>query len=342
MPRLATPPAETQPPARAVAVVAVPDCQVLDVTGPYDLFASATAGGGAEPVAAYRCVLLGLQAGTVRTECGIRLAVDATLADFDPGRFDTVIVAGGRGARCADPDAALLDWLRRATGECRRVASVCTGAFLLAAAGVLDGRRAATHWRHADELACRFPAVSVEPDPLYLRDGPVWSSAGVSAGMDLALAMIADDLGRPAALRLARHKVMHMHRPGGQAQFSAELRLQTADEPRLSGLQDWILGHLGEPLTVERLAERAAMSPRTFSRVFRRSSGQTPARFVERARIDAACRRLEGGPAAVDAIAAETGFGNAERMRRSFIRHLGLGPAAYRRRFGDRSTEGAL
>ena len=249
---------------------------------------------------------------------------NAGIADVEPDAFDTVLVAGGVGARRPLPEPALLDWLRRAAGRVRRVGSVCTGAFLLAEAGVLNGRRATTHWRHAEDLAAAFPGVRIEPDRIYVHDGNVWTAAGVTSGMDMALAMIVEDLGRRPALELARSKVMYMHRPGGQSQFSAELALQTADEPRLARLQGWVFENLSSPLTGEELA---------------RAVGLSPARFVERARVDAARRRLELGTASVEAIAYDTGFGNPERMRRSFLRQLGIAPADYRQRFGSPTRE---
>lgn len=327
------------PARRNVAIIAVPDFELLDVTGPLSLFASATVDGSNDGCPAYRCRVLGLVAGPVAASIGTVVLAEAGLADADPATFDTVLVAGGIGARRPLPDSALLDWLRAAAGSVRRLGSVCTGAFLLAEAGLLDGRTATTHWRHADQLAAAYPRIRVEADRIYVRDGNVWTAAGVTSGMDLALALIAEDLGRRPALELARSKVMYMHRPGGQSQFSAELALQTADEPRLARLQGWVFDNLSQPLTVEELAEQAAMSPRNFNRVFTRAVGVSPARFVERARVDAARRRLEGGAASIDAVAHDTGFGNAERMRRSFLRQLGIAPADYRQRFGPRSME---
>jgi len=327
------------PPARRVGIVLVADFELLDVTGPLSLFGSATWDGTPEGEPAYRCRLVGMERGPVASSMGAALVAETAIADTDPAGFDTLLVAGGIGARRPDPAPALLDWLRRAAGRVRRLGSVCTGAFLLAEAGLLDGRRATTHWRHAAALAAAFPRVRVEPERIYLEDDGVWTTAGVTAGMDLALALIAADLGRRPALDLARAKVMYMHRPGGQSQFSAELALQTADEPRLARLQDWVFENLATELTVEALADRAAMSPRHFNRVFTRAVGVSPARFVERARVDAARRRLEASGGTVETIAHATGFGNAERMRRSFLRQLGVAPADYRQRFGPRTRE---
>lgn len=326
---------------RRVAIVAVPDFELLDLTGPLSLFGSASRDGAVDGEPAYECQLITLRPGPVRASIGTSLNPDATILDADPRSYDTVLVAGGIGARVARPDPALLDWLRQAAGTARRLAWVCTGAFLLAEAGLLDGRRATTHWRHAGRLAAAYPRVRVEPDRIYIDDDALWTSAGVTAGMDMALAMIADDLGRRPALELAKSKVMYMHRPGGQAQFSAELTLQVADEPRLARLQGWVFENLSAPLTVEELAERAAMSPRNFNRVFTRAIGVSPARFVERARVDAARRRLEASAGSIEAVAHDTGFGNPERMRRSFLRQIGIAPSDYRQRFAPRSPETA-
>lgn len=324
---------------RRIAILAVPDFELLDVAGPLALFGSATADGSVDGMHVYDCRVVGLKAGPVVSSIGTSLVADAAIDDTDPAGFDTVLVAGGIGARLPAPHPGLSDWLRRAAGSVRRLGSVCTGAFLLAEAGVLDGRCVTTHWRHADRLAADFPRLRIEADRIYVQDGSIWTAAGVTSGMDMALAMIAEDVGRRPALDLARSKVMYMHRPGGQSQFSAELALQTADEPRLSRLQGWVFENLSSSLTVEELAERAAMSPRNFNRVFTRAVGVSPARFVERARVDAARRRLEAGTGSIEAIAYDTGFGNAERMRRSFIRQLGIAPADYRQRFGPRTRE---
>lgn len=324
---------------RRVAIVAVPDFELLDVTGPLALLGAATADGSVDGPHVYECRVLGLRPGPVRSSIGTALCIDTTIAETAPEDFDTVVVAGGIGARRPNPDPDLLAWLQRAEGRVRRLCSVCTGAFLLAQAGVLDGRHATTHWRHADDLAAAFPRIRVEADRIYLQERGVWTSAGVTSGMDMALALIAEDLGRRPALELAKSKVMYMHRPGGQSQFSAELALQTADEPRLARLQGWVFENLSSALTVDELADRAAMSPRHFNRVFTRAVGVSPARFVERARVDAARRRLEGGSGSIEAIAYDTGFGNAERMRRSFLRQLGIAPADYRQRFGPRQRE---
>jgi len=308
---------------RRVVIVAFPDVQSLDVAGPVEVFAAA---GG------YRVEVVAPVAGLVRASSGLGLWVDAALADVR-GPIDTLVVAGGEGTRGVVADEAFVGAIRRLAPACRRVASVCSGAFALAAAGLLDGKRATTHWGWCDVLASAFPKVTVEPDRIFVRDGDVWTSAGVTAGIDLALAMVEEDVGRDVALAVARRLVVFLKRPGGQSQFSAHLAGQLADRRPLSELQAWIADHLDSDLSVERLADRAAMSVRNFSRMFSREVGVTPARFVERARVDGARRLLEESTASVDEIAARCGFGTAETMRRTFLRSLHVTPTDYRRRF---------
>ncbi|MGZ6643420.1 MAG: GlxA family transcriptional regulator [Solirubrobacteraceae bacterium] len=312
--------------ARRIAVLALPGLQTLDVAGPVEVFhaADVAAGGGA-----YAIALHAPGGGAVRTSSGLRLATEAL-----PGRprpLDTLVVAGGEGTRDPAPDT--LAYVRAAAPRARRVASVCTGAFVLAAAGLLDGRRATTHWAWCDTLARRHPAVAVDPDPIWVRDGAVWTSAGVTAGIDLALALVEDDLGADLALRVARELVVFLHRPGGQAQFSAGLAARAAGQRPLRELQGWIADHLGEDLGVARLAERAHMSERSFQRAFRREIGATPAAYVEALRVERACMVLQTSAAPVEAVAAQCGFGSVETLRRAFHRRLGVGPAAYRSRF---------
>lgn len=317
--------------APLIALLAVPDSQLLDVTGPFELFASAR--DATEDRAAYRVALVSTAGRSVRTAAGLSLEAQTTIGALDPVTIDTLLIAGGPGARHATVDGALGDWVTAAAGYARRVASVCTGAFLLARTGLLDGRTVTTHWQHADRLAADHPRIRVEPDRIYVEDGRYWSSAGVTAGMDLALAMIARDQGRAEALRLARSKVMAMQRSGGQRQYSAELALQSAADARLAALQSWMFDNLNGRLSVEDLAERAGMAPRTFARRFRDVVGETPAAFVERARLDAARRQLERPGLPIEDVARKTGFMNAERMRRSFHRAFGVSPAEYRRQF---------
>jgi len=246
---------------------------------------------------------------------------------------DTLIVPGGYGRREAAADRALLEWVSEVAATARRTASVCTGAFLLAAAGLLDGRRATTHWASAAELAASYPAVDVDPEPIFLRDGPIWTSAGVTAGMDLALALVEEDLDRDAALALARHLVMFLRRPGNQSQFSATLSAQQPAREPLREVQRHVLEHPAADLSVEALATRAHMSPRHFARSFAAETGVTPARYVEQVRLEAARLRLEDTATPVAVIAETCGFGTPETMRRAFLRTLQIGPAEYRRRF---------
>jgi transcriptional regulator GlxA family with amidase domain len=245
--------------------------------------------------------------------------------------LDTLLVAGGEGAEAAAEDPKLVEWVRERATQARRVASVCTGAFLLAAAGVLDGRRAATHWMYAARLARRFPAVHVEPDPIFVCDGPVWTSAGVTAGIDLALALVEEDLGRSVALAVARYLVVFLKRPGGQAQFSAALSLQTAED-KFGPLHDWINGHLSDDLSLSVLSNQAGMSERSFSRRYAEATGLTPARAIERLRVEAARRQLLDSKVPVKRIAQCCGFGSEETMR-SFLRLLSTNPQDYRARF---------
>jgi transcriptional regulator GlxA family with amidase domain len=322
-------------PTRRVALVVFPDFQALDAAGPLEVFAGASlawqqATGARAP--AYALELVAREPGPVATSAGYAFVAQRGLAGVR-GPLDTLLVAGGFGTARAARDRALLGWLRRQAARARRVASVCTGAFLLAEAGLLDGRRVTTHWHACAELQRRYPRLRVEPDRIHVRDGRFWSSAGVTAGMDLALALVEQDLGREVALAVAQRLVLYLQRPGGQSQFSAQLAAQRAAREPLRELQAWIADHPAEDLSVEALARRVAMSPRHFARVFTREVGRTPARFVETARVEHARRLLETGDAGVDAVAAAAGFGSAETMRRSFLRVLRVGPAAYRDRF---------
>ena len=313
---------------RRVTVVAFPDVEVLDVTGPLEVFAQAAH----FRRAAYTTEILTSGASPIVCSAGVKLVPDGSIGDVR-GRIDTLVVAGGRGVAEAMRDRRLLRWLARMAPRVRRLASVCSGTFLLAEAGLLDGRRVTTHWRGCDELARRYPALTVERDPIFVRDDSVYTSAGVTAGMDLALALVEEDHGRQLALRVARQLVMFLKRPSGQSQFSAQLALQTADREPLRELQAWIADHLDGDLSVPVLAAEVAMSERNFARVFTRDVGVTPARFVERARVEGARRRLEESADGVEMVAARCGFGSAEVMRRAFLRLLGVPPSAYRGRF---------
>ncbi len=311
-------------------MLAYPQVQMLDVTGPLQVFATANdLAVGDVPPYALRVVASG--GGSVPTSSGLTLLADPLPPATPPP--DTLILAGGRGVEAAAADPALVAWARARALASRRYASVCTGAFLLAATGLLDGRRATTHWSHCAALARRFPAVQVEPDPIFVRDGPAWTSAGVTAGIDLALTLVEQDLGRAAALAVARHLVVFLKRPGGQAQFSATLALQGQDD-RFDALHAWIGAHLADDLSLPALAAEAGMSERSFSRRYAEATGHTPARVVERLRVEAARHLLSDSRQPAKRIAHRCGFGSEETMRRSFLRLLAATPQDYRTRFG--------
>lgn len=308
------------PKPKSVAVVVFPGFQLLDAAGPIAAFEIASQ---IRP-GAYRVAVAASEPGLVASSSGVAMPAAALRLPAD-----TIIVVGGHGTKEAMCDEALLAYLRRAPKRVRRIASVCSGALVLASAGLLDGRRATTHWRRAPGMARDFPNVRVEPDRIYVRDGMIWTSAGVSAGIDLALAMIAEDLGEEVATGVAREMVVYAKRPGGQAQHSALLDLG-AHASRFSDLNAWIREHLSEDLSVERLAARAAMSARNFARAYAAETGTTPAKAVERLRAEAARAWLEQG-LPIQQIAERAGFGDPERMRRAFLRLYGAPPAALRR-----------
>jgi transcriptional regulator GlxA family with amidase domain len=319
-------------PPRLTEVLTFPQVQLLDVAGPIQVFTAANElAAKTEARTPYAIRVVAPKGAQVRATSGLTF-VTAPLPDpAEP--LDTLIVAGGQGVMQAADDPSLVDWLRARAGTARRIASVCTGAFLLAAAGLLDRRRAVTHWEYCDQLGRRYPAVKVEPDPIFVHDGDVWSSAGVTAGIDLSLALVEEDLGRGLALAIARHLVVFLKRPGGQAQFSAALLLQSADD-RFADLHSWLAEHLAGDLSLSRLAAQAGMSERTFLRRYREATGMTPARAVERLRVEAARQLLVETRLLAKRIAARCGFGSEETMRRSFARLQGVNPQDYRQRFG--------
>ncbi|WP_026127645.1 GlxA family transcriptional regulator [Nocardiopsis lucentensis] len=310
---------------REVVIVVFDGVQSLDVTGPLEVFA----GAARAPEVDYRVRVASLDGGVVTTSSGLGLVPSVPLARV--GRVDTLIVPGGEGTRRLDP--VLVETVGRVSARARRTASVCTGAFVLAEAGVLDGLRATTHWAHCATLARRYPRVEVDPTPIFVRQGSVVTSAGVSAGIDLALALVEEDVGRQVALAVARQLVVYLRRPGNQAQFSTHLAVQTAQRPAVRELQHWIVSHPGADLSVEALAARAGLSPRQFARVFAREVGVSPGRFVGRVRLETACRLLEESQAGVVSVARRCGYGSDEVMRRAFVRALGCAPSEYRERF---------
>jgi len=318
---------------RGVELLVFPLVQLLDVTGPLQVFASANdfvlEAGGRPP---YDLKVVARSGARVTASAGLGLStLPLPLAG---AAVDTLMVAGGQGVEAAAADPMIIDWVQTRARKARRIASVCTGAFLLAASGLLDGRRAATHWSYCDQLARRFPKVRVESDPIFVRDGPVWSSAGVTAGIDLALALVEQDLGRKVALAVARYLVVFMKRPGGQAQFSTALSLQAADD-KFGALHEWINKHLGDDLPLSVLADQAGMSERSFSRHYAEATGLTPARAIERLRVESARRLLSESGLPVKRISQRCGFGSEETMRRSFLRLLAATPQDYRARFSS-------
>jgi transcriptional regulator GlxA family with amidase domain len=319
--------------SRRIEVLAFPDVQMLDVAGPIQVFTAANER-ATSPHARlpYETRVIAPEGAQIRATSGLAFATEPLPDPAEP--LDTLIVAGGQGVMRAVEDASLVDWLKVRAGAARRTASVCTGAFLLAAAGLLDRRRAVTHWEYCDLLSRRHPAVTVEPDPIFVRDGPVWSSAGVTAGIDLSLALVEEDLGRAIALSVARHLVVFLKRPGGQAQFSAALSLQSADD-HFAELHGWLAEHLAENLPLSRLAAQAGMSERTFLRRYREATGLSPARAIERLRVEAARQLLADTRLPAKRIAARCGFGSEETMRRGFVRLQGVSPLDYRQRFGS-------
>ncbi len=331
---LTTAPEETGSNLRRVAVLAFDDAQILDVTGPIEILTSASE---RTDTPAYEVSLVGAHRPHLTTTCGLKLSIDKAIDDYtndDFAALDTLVVAGGAGMRRNAADPQIMRFVRHAAAHARRITSVCTGAFVLAAAGLLDGRRAVTHWMFCNTLERNFPHITVDPDAIYVRDGKIWTSAGVTAGMDLALALVEDDLGRDLALQIAREKVMFMMRPGGQSQYSSHLAAQQSHDAPFADLLRWIVENVDRDLSVPELAHQAAMSERNFARRFAEQTGTTPARFVEAARVQAARRSLEDVDAPMPHIARQSGFANAERMRRAFHRHLGISPQEYRDRFG--------
>lgn len=306
--------------------------QILDITGPMQIFAAVAEAGG-KP--GYSIELTAPRSGTITTSCGLTLGIGRSIEAFTPGDLagiDMFLVSGGQVETLAS-DPSIIGFIRDAAAAARRTASVCTGAFLLAEAGLLDGRRAATHWAYAEAFRERYPQVELDADAIFVRDGEIWSSAGVTAGMDLALAMVEADHGREVARTIARRLVMFLMRPGGQSQYSVSLAPHAADEGRIGAICAYVTAHPGADLSVPVLAHRAAMSERGFARHFKAETGMTPADFVERVRLDLARRLLSDGDLSLDRVAEACGFVTGERMRRTFIRHLAITPGAYRNRF---------
>lgn len=306
---------------RDIGFLIFPQFQLLDAAGPIAAFEIA----GRIVPGAYRLHLIARDPGAVASSSGVAM----TAAAFaDAPTLDTLIVSGGEGTRTPAICEATLAFARETFRTARRTASVCSGTYVLAAAGLLDGRRATTHWQRSHDFQRRYPAVRLEPDKIFVQDGSLWSSAGITAGIDMALAMIGADLGEDVARRTAQQLVVYHRRPGGQSQFSALLEMRGG---RFDGLLAWARENLALPLGVDQLAERAAMSPRNFARLFAAETGSTPAKAIERLRVEAARALLDGQPLQVEDVALETGFGDQERMRRAFLRAFGQPPQALRR-----------
>lgn len=316
---------------KIIHVLAFANVQVLDVTGPLQVFASANdlARQQGLPLP-YAVNVIAAQAEPVMTSAGLALVAEPLPGAHTP--CDTLVIAGGWGVYGAAEDPELVAWVQDKARQSRRVTSVCTGAFLLAASGLLDGCRVATHWTRCEELARKYPSLQVEANPIFIQQGSVWTSAGVTAGIDLCLALVEEDLGRAVALEVARHLVVFLKRPGGQSQFSVTLSLQKGGS-RFSKLHAWIAEHLHLDLNIPTLAAACGMSERSFVRHYRAETGQTPARAVELIRVETARRQLADSAVAIKRIAAQCGFGSEETMRRSFLRALSITPQLYRERF---------
>lgn len=317
---------------KTIAVLAMPNVQLLDVAGPLDVFAEANVQAGR---IAYALKVLGTRTATIECSSGTRLLADATIKTWR-GTIDTLLVAGAPNLASAVIAPATVDWLGKAAAAARRYGSVCSGAFALGAAGLLDGRRATTHWAVADALARVFPTAIVEPDAIYLRDGKLRTAAGVTAGLDLALALVEEDLGRDIAVAVSAQLVMYFKRPGGQMQFMRRDELAPAGRSALQDLQRWIAANPAADHSIANLAVRMGLSPRHFTRLFRHEVGITPAAWAEEARIAAVRRALEAGDRSPKQVAFECGFSSVDTLRRVFVRRVGVTPAEYRRRYAAR------
>jgi transcriptional regulator GlxA family with amidase domain len=313
--------------AKSIAVLALPGVQLLDVSGPLDVFAQANLESGRDY---YTLRVVGCKPGPLRSSSGVRLLPDLVAGQTEE-RFDTLLVAGAPHAQQLRLPPSVMAWLRASALRARRYGSVCTGAFVLAATGLLEGRRLTTHWAAAEPLARAYPSIQVDADALYVRDGKLRTAAGVTAGLDLALALVEEDLGRDIARRVASQLVMFFKRPGGQLQFSRKGETHPAGRSVLQEVQRWVAASPGVRHDVATLARHAGLSPRHFARLFRAEIGMTPASWVEAARVSAARDLLEEGSHTPKQVAAECGFANADTLRRAFSKHLGVTPAEYRR-----------
>ena len=320
---------------RHIGMLAFAGCEILDVCGPLDIFCYTNVilkqlGKTSQPV--YSFEILAEQAGPVATTFGVKIVADRGFAEAGD-EFDTLIVAGGMGAMATRENGEMIEWIGQRALTARRVASICTGAFLLAECGMLDGLRATTHWLFCEQFAQEYPEVKVEPDRIYIRENAIYTSGGITAGIDLALALVEEDWGSEIANRVARFLLVFFRRPGGQSQFSSFIPVEAKTRMDVRELQGWIIDNPSADLSVEALAERLSMSPRNFSRVFLKEVGSTPASFVEQVRINVARSKIEQTKLPLKLICEQCGFGSDEQMRRVFQRHLKVSPQDYRERF---------
>ncbi|MFZ2169491.1 MAG: GlxA family transcriptional regulator [Methylococcaceae bacterium] len=326
-----------EPKVRNIAMVVYPGVEILDVTGPLEVFSFANIGlklSGLSSDPVYSIEVLAAKPGPITASCGLQIIANKAYSDVHDG-IDTLLIAGTIDVDYLLCDPALQDWVRAIAPRVKRLSAVCTGAFLLAESGLLDGLCVTSHWLFCDRLARDYPSITVDPDRIFVRDGYISTSGGVTSGIDMALSLIEEDWGSDLALMVARYLVMFLKRPGGQSQFSAYLTSE-ATRPEVKDLQAWIMIHLTEDLRVETLAKRMFMSPRNFARFFLAETGMTPAKFVELARIDAARHYLGSTELPIESVADIVGFKDPERMRRAFIRQLSVNPQNYRDRFGSR------
>jgi transcriptional regulator GlxA family with amidase domain len=326
--------ANTETVTRSVVILGYPGVQALDMVGPFDVFTGATLNLATQnrAVDGYDVTIASVDGQQVTTGTGLALVAQPLPAPR--ASIDTVVLPGGWGLDEARKNPGLVDWVKAVSGTARRVVSVCTGAFLAAEAGILDGCRATTHWAFADELAREFPSITVDPDPIFVQSSPtVWTAAGVTAGIDLALSLVEEDHGTEVAQTVARYLVLYLRRPGGQSQFAAPVWMPRAKRAPIRDVQESIEAEPGAVHRISELAHRAAMSPRHFTRVFTDEVGEAPGAYVERIRTEAARRQLEESDDTVTVIAARCGFGTAETMRRNFVRRMGISPDQYRKAF---------
>jgi transcriptional regulator GlxA family with amidase domain len=320
-----------------IVIVGYDDITSLDLTGPLEAFSSAFLENSAQPC--YKVTIAALGAKTFRSESGLHMTATCFLSSLR--HIDTLLIPGGRAMRLSPSGPKLADWISRRANHIRRIASVCTGVFAIAPTGLLDGRRVTTHWKFAAELASRFPALKVDANALYIRDAKFYTSAGITAGIDLSLALIEEDFGSRVALAVARELVVYMKRPGGQEQFSEPLKFQVATTSRFADLAAWMLGRLNKDLSVETMAEHANLCSRQFSRRFRLEFNSSPAAFVQRLRLDEARKRLSDPRSSVKRVAESVGFHDADTFRRAFLHRFGVPPAHYRGRFVASAASGA-